>query len=350
MRGPSIASRVLDREIQFKPSARSRLRKRASKQATVWTAADHKFFFTITRVRPALYVAHVRYLEQGSKRRRSKRRRSKRRQCRIGGDFKTFAAAVRMCSSFTRKLRRQVAYHEAGHAVAACLLGYRGVWVDMEASVHLALTRFEHNNLTPTMLAVDGGALSGGGGDRVPFIHALCDELIVAVAGLVAEVALAGYRTSYVEPEVLGRAVHVVRAAAGLPICGSTQTSTQKCRYTKCRTLGKQVFQVGLPICRRRQCQAPAGCIIYVIERAEEDAFALLQANWPAVKRAVNALCKHDRLTFAGPDVLIAPSPPERAGKCRRPRSILSHTHTPHRAHAHAHAARCLSCTHPGSG
>ena len=62
----------------------------------------------------------------------------------------------------------------------------------------------------------------GGGGDpecRSAFVRALYDELIVAVAGLVAEVQIAGYRTGYVEPEVPGRAVHMVRAASGLPIC-----------------------------------------------------------------------------------------------------------------------------------
>ena len=93
----------------------------------------------------------------------------------------------------------------------------------MKFSKLQAVTGWARNTLTPTMLA-DGSLLLGGGvgGDpecRSAFVRALQDELIVAVAGLVAEVQIAGYRTGYVEPEVLGRAVHLVRACSGLPIC-----------------------------------------------------------------------------------------------------------------------------------
>jgi hypothetical protein len=134
-------------------------------------------------------------------------------RCRIDRKFKTFDAAVRLCSKATREMRRQVAYHEAGHAVVAWLLGYTGIWIDMKFDKRRAVTGWRCNNLTPAMLT--DGALLDGGGDpeyRSAFVRALHDELIVAVAGLVAEVQIAGYRTGYVEPEVLGRAVQLVRA------------------------------------------------------------------------------------------------------------------------------------------
>ena len=64
-------------------------------------------------------------------------------------------AAVRLCSIYTRVFRRQIAYHEAGHAVVAWLLGFSGVWVDMEDNAYRAIVR---HDLLPSMLAVaDGG-------------------------------------------------------------------------------------------------------------------------------------------------------------------------------------------------
>jgi hypothetical protein len=33
-----------------------------------------------------------------------------------------------------------------------------------------------------------------------------------------------------------------------------------------------------------------------VIQRAEDEVLAMLQANWPIVQRVVNALCKQDRI------------------------------------------------------
>jgi hypothetical protein len=42
-----------------------------------------------------------------------------------------------------------------------------------------------------------------------------------------------------------------------------------------------------------------------VIKRAEDEAFALLKANWPIVECVTNALCRQDRLTTAEIDALI---------------------------------------------
>jgi hypothetical protein len=273
----------------------------------MWTAANSDYVFRIALTRRFLeeadggekivcvkapkpvFVAYVSFPD-GSHR------------CQIDRCFKTFDAAVRKCSKFTRELRRQVAYHEAGHAVVAHLLGFQGVWVDMKFSKLQAVTGWARNTLTPAMLT-DDGALLGGGGDpeyRSAFVRALQDELIVAVAGLVAEAQIAGYQTEYVEPEVLCRAVQLVRACSALPICAGGK---------KCRAgLGvdhldhERILKDGLPICSHRKCQAPPGIDLSpgidlddIVGYAEAEAFALLEANWRDVKRLVNALCRCDR-------------------------------------------------------
>jgi hypothetical protein len=108
--------------------------------ARVWAAADHKYAFTITRERNGttggrpIFVARASRLD-GSK------------QCQIGRNFKTFDAAVRLCSNFTHEFRRRIAYHEAGHAVVGWLLGIKGVWVDMETGEHRAVTWHRELNL-----------------------------------------------------------------------------------------------------------------------------------------------------------------------------------------------------------
>jgi hypothetical protein len=205
-------------------------------------------------------------------------------------------------------MRRQVAYHEAGHAIVAYLLGYTGIWVDMKFSKLKAVTGWARNTLTPTMLA-DGSLLLGGGvgGDpecRSAFVRALQDELIVAVAGLVADVQIAGYRTGYVEPEVLGRAVHLVRACSALPICGRSGGGGKKCKVglSVDQFDHTRILTEGLPICSRRSCGAPRGIDLDdIVGYAEAEAFALLEANWPAVKRLVRKLCRYDQ--FLLPDL-----------------------------------------------
>jgi len=75
---------------------------------------------------------------------------------RIGWNFETFEDAVRLCSIYTREARRQVAYHEAGHAVVAWLLGFSGVWIDMEGgSSYDAIVRYD--SLPPLLAVADGG-------------------------------------------------------------------------------------------------------------------------------------------------------------------------------------------------
>jgi hypothetical protein len=210
------------------------------------------------------FVAHADRLD-GSKR------------CRIGRRFETFEGAVRLCSIYTREFRRQVAYHEAGHAVVAWLLGFSGVWVEMDDGAFRAITR---HDLLPSMLAVADGGYS-------VLARYLYEEVMFFVAGLVSEVKIAGYPAGYVEEDVAGRtsvgwdAVRVARIEAGLPVCG------------------------------HKDCEIPfdAERVAEVIRRAEDDVFALLKANWPAVERVVNALCNQDRLTTVELDALIVAGP-----------------------------------------
>jgi hypothetical protein len=167
-------------------------------------------------------VVHTSQLD-GSFRRRTKQK------------FETFDAAVHRCSIYTREVRRQTAYHEAGHAVTAHLLGFTGVWVEMDDGANRAITR---HDLLPSMLTVAdaslGASLNGGGpgamsassDGRAVLARYLYEELMFSVAGTVAEVKIAGYPAAYVEVDVAGRtsvdwdAVRAARLEAGLPICG----------------------------------------------------------------------------------------------------------------------------------
>jgi ATP-dependent Zn protease len=252
----------------------------------VWAAADHKHAFTITREsggdglssgNDPCFVARVSRLD-GFK------------QHQIGRDFQTFEDAVRLCSIYTCEARRQVAYHEAGHAAAAWLLGFTGVWIDMDDGAGHAIVR---HDLLPSMLAVaDGG--------RAALARYLYEDLMFSVAGLVAEAKIAGYRTSYVEEDVAGRtsigwgAVRVARIEAGLPVCGH-----QDCEIP---------FAVagsdsdGDAATAGRVTEAD---VAEVIRRAEDEAFALLKANWAIVERVAGVLCEQDRITTAELDALI---------------------------------------------
>jgi hypothetical protein len=198
-------------------------------------------------------------------------------------------AAIRLCSIYTRVFRRQVAYHEAGHAVVAWLLGFSGVWVDMEDNAYRAIVR---HDLLPSMLAVaDGG--------RAVLARYLHEDLMFSIAGLVAEVKIAGYPAAYVEVDVAGRtsiewdAVRVARIEAGLPVCG----------HKDCE----------IPFDAERITEED---VAEVIRRAEDEVFALLKANWSIVERVTNALCRRDRLTAIELDDLI--TSPDSAGKRRR--------------------------------
>ena len=82
-------------------------------------------------------------------------------------------------------------------------------------------------------------------------------------------------------------------------------------------------IEAGLPVCGHKDCEIPFDAeriteedVAEVIRRAEDEAFALLKANWSIVERVTNALCRRDRLTAIELDDLI--TSPNSAGKRRR--------------------------------
>ena len=210
---------------------------------------------------------------------------------RIGWNFETFEDAVRLCSIYTREARRQVAYHEAGHAVVAWLLGFSGVWIDMEGgSSYHAIVRYD--SLPPLLAVADGGYSI--------LARYLYEDLMFSVAGLVAEARIAGYPADYVEVDVAGRttvpwdAARVARIEAGLPICGH-----KDCEIPFDTS---PVADAGPDSADPDRAGSVTGRITgedvaEVIRRAEDEVFDLLQSNWPIVERVVDALCKQDRLT-----------------------------------------------------
>jgi hypothetical protein len=273
-----------------------------------WGSTDHKHAFTITREFGAdvgpdpdpFFVVHVSQLD-GSYRRQTGRR------------FETFDAAVHRCSIYTREARRQVAYHEAGHAVTGHLLGFTGVWVEMDDGANRAITR---HDMLPSILTVADpgpgfGSVSRG---RAVLARYQYEELMYFVAGLVAEVKIAGYPADYIEIDVAGRtgvdweAVRVARLEAGLPICGH-----KDCTIPLDAPDGEGGCDDANP---DRDKRVTGKDVAEVIKRAEDEVFALLKANWQAVLRVVNVLCKQDRLTAIEFDALMAG--PKRAGKYRR--------------------------------
>jgi hypothetical protein len=149
-------------------------------------------------------------------------------------------------------------------------------------------------------------SLSGDSAHRAALARYLYEEVMFFAAGLVAEVKIAGYPAGYVEEDIAGRtgagwdAIRAARVEAGLPICGHKDCEIP---YD-----GERVTEVD---------------VAAVIKRAEDEAFAMLKANWPLVKRVTNALCKRDRLTVAEFTALISSSDgvsSGRAGKRRRPK------------------------------
>jgi hypothetical protein len=285
----------------------------------MWAAADHKFAFTITRREhnvtdhmagaspDPFFVVHVSQLDGSTHRRK------------LAWEFKTFDAAVRSCSEFTRQVRRRVAHHEAGHAIVAYMLGFSGVWIDMEDSIYRAITRYD---LHTPMLAV---AADGGYAAYARYLH---QELMFSVAGTVTEAKLAGYPAGYVEVDVTGRpsvvwdAVRIARLEAGLPICGHGDCEIPFDAGGDDAPLdapngegGTKSGNITQRVTTKRITKEDVAAII---KRAEDEVFALLKANWPTVLRVVNALCKHDKITSIEFDALMAG--PKRAGKRQRPK------------------------------
>jgi hypothetical protein len=134
------------------------------------------------------------------------------------------------------------------------------------------------------------------------------------IAGLISEVKIAGYLPGNVEEDTAGRpridwdAIRVARLEAGLPICGH-----KDCTIPLDAPDGEGGCDDANP---DRDKRVTGKDVAEVIKRAEDEVFALLKANWQAVLRVVNVLCKQDRITSIEFDALMAG--PKRAGKRRR--------------------------------
>jgi hypothetical protein len=114
----------------------------------------------------------------------------------------------------------QAAYHEAGHAVTAHLLGFTGVWVEMDDGANRAITR---HDMLPSILTVAGGG-------RAVLARYQYEELMYFVAGLVAEEKIAGYPGDCVEEDTAGRP-RIDRDAPALRLaCRSASTRTVRSR------------------------------------------------------------------------------------------------------------------------
>jgi hypothetical protein len=245
----------------------------------IWIAKDHWYAFKIvhedaflTGFAPCVeaFVVYISWLDGTD-------------WCQVGR-LKTFEAAVQLCWNFTRDSYR--AYHEAGHAVVAKLLGFEGVFIDMKfrdpySGAYSSVTAYDGDiRERRQQAAVDND-------DHEAFARYWRDQLTFVVAGLVAG-DLAGYRTAYVEAD-----------CTGVPLI-------PRCAVRAART------EAGLPICNHRDCEillddaVTAERIAAVTKRAEDEARVLLKANWSTVERVTNALRKRNRLTAAELDAVFA--------------------------------------------
>jgi hypothetical protein len=183
------------------------------------------------------------------------------------------------------------------------LLGFTGVWIDMEGGANYqAIVRYD---ILPPMLAAADASSSrqgsvGGGDGYLILARYLYKEVMFFIAGLVAEVKIAGYPANYIEVDVAGRtsvdwdAIRVARIEAGLPICGH-----QDCK-------------IPFDTDPDRDKRVTKEDVAALIKHAEDEVFDLLKANWSAVERIVNVLCKQDRLTT--PELIALIAGPDSAG------------------------------------
>jgi hypothetical protein len=168
---------------------------------------------------------------------------------------------------------------------------------------------------SPTRVMEGLGRVAGGSYGALT--HYLYQELMYFVAGMVAEVKIAGYPAAYAEVDTTGRpriewdAIRAARLEAGLPICGHKDCEIP----VDTSPVDAGSVDAGSSSVGRITEEDVAA----IIKRAEDEVFALLKANWRTVLRVVNALCKRgDKITSIEFDALMA-GPKRRAGKQSSP-------------------------------
>jgi hypothetical protein len=176
-----------------------------------------------------------------------------------------------------RAIRRLMNYHEAGHAVAARLLGVEIVAIDMTksgASAAHVLTRSAAHAADP--------------GDATAHAVGLHADLQVALAGGIAQ-QLAGYpaNSDDVDDGDMANAGNAVGMLALLDAGLSANPGPGESREL---SPGDPLHSAALDFG----------------ERAHVETVALLRANWLAVVRVAAALGKSDRLEPADIDRVIA--------------------------------------------
>ena len=179
-----------------------------------------------------------------------------------------------------------ISYHEAGHAVVARKLGVEITGVDMTAN-NERLANVQTRSATWVALQ--------GGGDQVALARGLYADLMVAVAGVLAQ-ELAGYpaRDDFTPEGEFGRDIdnaidhawRLARIEAGLPIEFGPDEPEELHPGDPLHTAG-----------------------VAIIKRAAAETKVLLRDNWLAVVRVAGAFVKHDRLTQTELDHATALAP-----------------------------------------
>lgn len=183
-------------------------------------------------------------------------------------------------SPHARPSRRKLSYHEAGHAIAARLLGLDVVNIDMTADLE--------NGRAATVSYRTATHAAQARNDQVALPHSLYVDVMVWMAGMAAQ-RLAGYSASdddftNGEDGDVDKAFHyadgLARITAGLPLGSPDDLLDPRLRPVS----------------------------VAIVDRAEKEITHKLKKHWPAVVRVAGVLYRRDRLSQAELDRAIAHS------------------------------------------